>query len=79
MQEHPWSASPWRIPEVQDIMKDKGVMTVYADMCMHDPTTKGLVGQEHPSQKPIDFLANLWAIAEELIACCDKPLLCNMI
>ena len=65
--EHPYSATSWKTPEVQEILGMEGVRTVRGDMCafgMYQETD-----DEQPLvMKPSGFMTNadeIWESAEQ--------------
>ena len=70
LHEHPYSASSWKTPEVQEILGLEGVKMVKGDMCafgMYQDTEEG----RKLVMKPTGFMTNASEIADELKQTCD--------
>ncbi|MCP2505236.1 MAG: hypothetical protein NLN65_08075, partial [Candidatus Poseidoniaceae archaeon] len=73
LHEHPYSASSWKEPCIDDIMSMDGVKVVRGDMCafgMWQDSDKSNEGKELV-MKPTGFMTNAEGIARELDERCD--------
>ena len=74
LHEHPYSASSWKEPCVEEIMATKGVKVVRGDMCafgMWQESNGSTEGKELV-MKPTGFMTNAQCIAEELGEKCNR-------
>ena len=71
LHEHPEGASSWRLSRMEDLLKQAGVWTVNADLCMYGMTVT-CKGVTKPAKKPTRFATNAWCVAEALGRRCDK-------
>ena len=46
LREHPWSATSWQIPEMEELLKDLRVQAAYADLCQFGLTAKIRMGSD---------------------------------
>ena len=56
---------------MEDLLKQAGVWTVNADLCMYGMTVT-CKGVTKPAKKPTRFATNAWCVAEALGRRCDK-------
>ena len=68
---HPECASSWRLPRMEDLLKQEGVWTVNADLCMYGMTAT-CKGVTKPAKKLTTSATNAWCVAEALGRRCDK-------
>ena len=72
LHEHPWLATTWYLPEIEELLSHDDVQRVRTDMCQFGMTSRqGGVGSAlGPVLKPTGFLTNSKCIAKELSQRC---------
>ena len=60
LHEHPWGATSWQIPEMDELLHDPRVQVAYADQCQFGLTSKIRAGSDErgPAKKPTGFVSN---------------------
>ena len=69
LHEHPSGATSWKLRSIKDLMFEKNVEVVEADMCMFGMTTN-VKGKEMAAKKPTKFMSNSPEIVRELARKC---------
>ena len=72
LHEHPLGATSWKLPKVEQLMRDNRVFTCAADQCMYGLTTRADKGKRMKAKKPTRFLTNGAELAKELRKRCNK-------
>ena len=70
LHEHPYSATSWKLPIVQDLMKLDGVQVVKGDMCAFGMWQER-DGERQLVMKPTGFMTNAQELAKELSETCS--------
>ena len=71
LHEHPWSASSWRLWDINQVMKLPGVQVVRSDLCRFGMQTMDDYGELQAARKRTGFMTNSVCIANELRGDCD--------
>ena len=71
LREHLWSATSWRLEEVQRMLNHEDVGVVRGDGCQYGMRAKDRDGKEYPVKKPTGWMSNADLLLEELSATCD--------
>ena len=73
LHEHPWGATSWQIPEMDELLHDPRVQVAYADQCQFGLTSKIRAGSDErgPAKKPTGPVRNSWTIAKRLRRTCQ--------
>ena len=71
LHEHPSSASSWRDPWVEALLRDKRVHVVTGDQCMYGLVTPDENGHMTPAKKPTKFATSSIHMARRLSTRCS--------
>ena len=72
LHEHPQSASSWKDPWMEALLKHPRVSTTIGHQCMYGLTSKGPDGKEMPSMKPTRFASSSAQMLARLSMKCDQ-------
>lgn len=72
LHEHPHAADSWKLPEIEELLRNPGIHRVRADQCMYGLKTINAEGEQAPAMKPTGFMTSSWGIADELSMKCDR-------
>ena len=72
LHEHPWSASSWKLWEVDTVAQDEMVHVVRSDLCRFGMVAYDESGVDKPARKRTGFMTNSWVIAEGLAGDCGS-------
>ena len=70
LHEHPRSASSWRLPAMEELMKIPGVVLTHGDQCQYGAQVAHGPLKGRPVKKPIGFLSNSKSLSDALSRTC---------
>ena len=71
LHEHPWTATSWRVEEVQELLQRSGVEAVRGDSCQYGMRVTDADGQSRAARKATGWMSNAPMLLEELSARCQ--------